>query len=248
MMFENQIAVITGATAGIGKAMALAFAEQGATVVAVGTNLERGAELELLGKEKTGRDAIFFVAADVSKKADCDAFIEQTLEKHKKIDILINNAGITKDGLFMKMSEEDFDRVMQVNLKSCFYTCQAVVRPMMKARSGRIINVSSVVGLMGNPGQTNYAASKAGMIGFSKSLAKEIATRNITVNCIAPGYTETPMTDYLQGDKRQAVENMIPMSRLGRPEEIAACALFLASPLAGYVTGQTIAVDGGLAM
>src|SRR5262249_15159810 len=147
--------------------------------------------------------------------------IQTTLNKFQKIDILVNNAGITRDGLLLRMSEEDFDRVLDVNLKSCFYTCQAMMRPFMKAKKGKIINVTSVVGLIGNPGQTNYAASKAGLIGFSKSLAKEMASRNITVNCIAPGYIETHMTDALPEDKKQAVLAQIPLGRLGKPEDIA---------------------------
>jgi len=245
---QGQVAIVTGATAGIGKAIALAFAKNGATVFAIGTNQERGAQVAQEAKELTGRDSILFLQADISDKTQVDQLMQNCLTQYGKIDILVNNAGITRDGLFMKMSEEDWDKVLDVNLKSCFYTCQAVIRPMMKARTGRIINVSSVVGLIGNPGQTNYAASKAGMIGFSKSLAKEIASRNITVNCIAPGFIDTQMTDFLQGDKREALLNSIPMKRMGTPEDVAACALFLASPDCGYMTGQVLTVDGGLVM
>jgi 3-oxoacyl-[acyl-carrier protein] reductase len=246
--FKDQIVIVTGATAGIGRSIAMAFAQNGATVMAIGTNQERGAQVEQAAKELTGRDSIIFKQADISDRTQIDQFVQECLTRFGKIDVLVNNAGITRDGLFMKMSEEDWDRVLDVNLKSCFYTCQAVIRAMIKARSGRIINISSVVGLTGNPGQTNYAASKAGLIGFSKSLAKEIASRNITVNCIAPGYIDTQMTDFLQGEKKEALIENIPMKRMGKPEEVAACALFLASPSSSYMTGQVLSVDGGLAM
>ena len=246
--FKNQIAFVTGATAGIGKAIALAFAEQGATVYAIGTNIERGAEVEKQAKELTGRESVIFAKVDISDKAQVDAAIQECLTRFQKIDILVNNAGITRDGLLMKMTEEDWDKVLDINLKSCFNCCQAVIRSMIKAKSGKIINISSVVGLIGNPGQTNYAASKAGIIGFSKSLAKEVASRGITVNCITPGYIETPMTDFLQGEKRDALLEAIPMKRMGKPEEIAKTVLFLASSDASYITGQVLSVDGGLAM
>ncbi|HXF28266.1 MAG TPA: 3-oxoacyl-ACP reductase FabG [Chlamydiales bacterium] len=246
--YSNEVVVVTGATAGIGKAIALSFAERGATVIAVGTNQERGAEVVREAKEKCGRNAVTFMPADISNKAQVDALINDILTRFQKIDILINNAGITKDGLLMKMSEEDWRRVLDVNLTSCFYTCQAVIRSMLKARYGRIINTTSVVGLIGNPGQTNYAASKAGLIGFTKSLAKEVASRNITVNCIAPGFIETHMTDFLQGEKKEAVEKQIPMGRLGKSEEIAFAALFLAARSASYITGHVLTLDGGLAM
>src|SRR5574338_553155 len=220
-MIQNQVAFVTGGTAGIGKAIALLYAEHGAHVVILGTNSERGQAVVDEAKSRFNRDAITFMQVDVSKKEEVDNAIQQTLAKFQKIDILVNNAGITRDGLFLRMSEDDFDRVLAVNLKSCFYTCQAILRPFMKAKKGKIINVSSVVGLIGNPGQTNYAASKAALIGFSKSLAKEMASRNITVNCIAPGYIETGMTDFLEDDKKQAVLDEIPLGRLGRPEDIA---------------------------
>jgi 3-oxoacyl-[acyl-carrier protein] reductase len=245
-LLQNQVAIVTGATAGIGKAIALLFAAQGAHVVAVGTNSERGKEVVLQAKELTNSDLVTFVQADVSKKDEVDLLIQRTVEKYQKIDILINNAGITKDGLLMRMSEDDWNRVLDVNLKSCFYTCQAVMRPFMKAKRGKIINVSSVVGLIGNPGQTNYAASKAGLIGFSKSLAKEVGSRNITVNCIAPGYIETDMTRALPESKREEVVKHISLGRMGKPEDIAAAALFLASPGSDYITGQVLVVDGGI--
>lgn len=244
----DKVAFVTGGTAGIGKAIALLYAQAGANVVILGTNTERGQLCAGEAKALTGKDSLTFMQVDVSNKEQVDKAIQSTLQQFGKIDILVNNAGITKDGLLMRMSEEDFDRVLEVNLKSAFYTCQAVMKPFMKARSGKIINVSSVVGLMGNPGQTNYAASKAGLIGFTKSLAKEIASRGIPVNCIAPGYIETPMTEAIPQDKREAVLAHIPLGRMGKPEDVANVALFLASPMADYITGQVIVVDGGLYM
>ena len=243
---EGQIAIVTGATAGIGKAIALRFASQGATVYAIGTNAERGAAVEEEAVQLTGKQSIIFSKTDISNKAQIDLLIADCIQRFGKIDILVNNAGITRDGLLLRMTEEDWDKVLDVNLKSCFYTCQAVLRPMMKAKYGRIINVSSVVGLIGNPGQTNYAASKGGMISFSKSLAKEMASRGITVNCIAPGFIDTHMTDFLQGEKRDQLLDTIPMKRMGTVEEIADCAFFLT--LASYITGHVIPVDGGLAI
>jgi len=247
-LLENQVAFITGATAGIGKAIAHHFAKQGATVILVGTNADRGTKSAQEINHETGRDAATFMQCDVSKKEAVDSAILQTLEKFSKIDILVNNAGITKDGLLLRMSQEDIDRVLDVNLKSSFYTCQAVLRPFMKAKKGKILNISSVVGLMGNPGQTNYAASKAALIGFTKSLAKEVSSRNITVNCIAPGYIDTNMTEVLADDKKQALIEHIPLGRIGKPEDIAQAALFLCSSMADYITGQTLVVDGGLLM
>lgn len=247
-LLKDQVAFITGGTAGIGKAIAKLFVAQGASVGILGTNEARGTACANEINEASGRDACLFIQADVSKKAEIDHAINAVQQKFSKIDILINNAGITKDGLLMRMSEEDFERVLDVNIKSCFYTCQALMRPFMKAKKGTIINVSSVVGLMGNPGQTNYAASKAAMIGFSKSLAKEVASRNITVNCIAPGYIQTSMTDALPEEKRLEATKYIPLGRMGSAEDIAQAALFLASPMATYITGQVLIVDGGLLM
>lgn len=238
---KDQVAFVTGATAGIGKAIALAFAKAGAKVIGLGTNLERGKELET-----ASNGMITFIQVDVSNKEQLEKAIQETIEKHQKIDILINNAGITRDGLLMRMSDEDWQRVQEVNMNSCFYACRAIMRPFMKAKRGKIINVSSVVGLTGNPGQTNYAASKAAVIGFSKSLAKEVASRNITVNCIAPGYIDTSMTEKIPEAKRQEVVNLIPLGRMGNAEDIAAAAIFLASSGADYITGQVLVIDGGL--
>ena len=248
-LLEGKTAIVTGATSGIGKAIAFLFAHSGCKqVFAVGTNLDKGQKLIEEATALGIENIIQFIQADVSKKADIDQLFTAVTQYSPHIDILVNNAGITKDGLLMRMSEADWESVMNVNLKSCFYTCQLASRAMMKARSGSIINVASVVGLIGNPGQTNYAASKAGMIGFSKSLAKELASRNVRVNCIAPGYVETHMTDALGEDKKTAVTSHIPLGRMGSSEEIANAALFLASSLSSYVTGQVLTVDGGLSM
>jgi 3-oxoacyl-[acyl-carrier protein] reductase len=245
-LLENDVAIITGGTAGIGKAIALKFAEHGAKVVVFGTNPNRGREVVNEIHQLTGEDSAVFYAVDVAKAQSVDEAIKKVLETHGRVDILINNAGITRDQLLMKMSEEDWDQVLDTNLKSCYHTCHAIVRPMMKARKGKIINVSSVVALMGNPGQVNYAASKAGMIGFTKALAKEIAARGICVNCIAPGFVISGMTDVLTQEQKDAVLSKIPMGRMGEAIEIANTALFLASPLASYMTGQVLTVDGGM--
>jgi len=248
LRLDNQVAIVTGGTNGIGKAIALALARQGAKVLAVGTNEERGKAVCEEAKAETQKESVIFFKADVSDKAQVEKLMSECLERFEKVDILVNCAGITRDGLLMKMSEEDWDKVLDVNLKSCFHTCQAVIRPMLKAKSGKIINITSVVGLIGNPGQTNYAASKAGLIGFSKALAKEVASRNIAVNCVAPGFIETHMTDFLQGEKKDKLLETIPMKRMGKAEEIANLVLFLASPLASYMTGQVFTIDGGIAM
>jgi 3-oxoacyl-[acyl-carrier protein] reductase len=249
-LLKDKKALITGGTAGIGKAIALKFAQQGASVAFFGTNLQRGEEtLQELKKAQISPEQKFlFMAVDVADKAAVNAAIQKIIEGFGGIDILVNNAGITKDGLLMKMSEEDWDGVIAVNLKSVYNTCQALIRPMMKARGGKIINISSVIGLIGNAGQTNYAASKAGMIGFTQSLAKEVASRQICVNCIAPGFIQTAMTDALTDAQKESILAGVPMGRLGLPEEIANAALFLASPLSDYVTGQVLTVDGGMVM
>ncbi len=239
---KDEVVVITGGTSGIGKAIAELFAQNGAKLVLFGRNQEKGDEVaKSLGQN------VSFMAVDVADHAAVDAAIKQILADVGPIDVLINCAGITKDKLLMRMDESDWDDVLSINLKSCYNSCKAVLRPMLKAKKGKVINVTSVVGLMGNPGQTNYAASKAGMIGFSKSLAKELAGR-VQVNCIAPGYIETKMTDSLSSTQKQAIVDQIPMKRIGQPEEIAFVALFLASPLSNYMTGQVLSVDGGMIM
>jgi 3-oxoacyl-[acyl-carrier protein] reductase len=245
---KDKAAVITGATAGIGRDIALAFAKEGANVAIFGTNAERASEVLQHLKQTYPHQKFISKLADVSEKKAMDQALQEILAEFGKIDILVNNAGITKDGLLMKMSEEDWDRVIAVNLKSVYNSCQALVRPMLKARSGKIINISSVVGLTGNAGQVNYAASKAGMIGFTKSLAKEVASRGICVNCIAPGFIKTPMTDVLTDAQREGILNQVPMGRLGNAEEIAYAAVFLASDRSNYITGQVLIVDGGMVM
>lgn len=239
---KDQVVVITGGTSGIGRGIADMFASCGAKVVLFGRDEERGKR----AADELGGNAEFF-SVDVANTDDVNKAIETVLAKHGCVDILINCAGVTRDKLLMRMDEEDWDQVLEINLKSCYNTCKALVRPMLKAKKGKIINISSVVGLMGNPGQTNYAASKAGMIGFSKALAKELAGR-VQVNCIAPGYIETKMTDSLSSSQKQTIVDQIPMKRIGRPEEVAYAALFLASPWSDYITGQVLTVDGGMVM
>ncbi len=249
-LLKAKKALITGGTAGIGKEIAITFAKQGADVAIFGTNEERSAqvlqELEQSRLAPEQRFATYIV--NVSEKASVEGAIQQLLAAWGQLDILVNNAGITRDGLLMRMSEEDWDQVIDVNLKSVYNTCQALVRPMIKAKGGKIINISSVVGLTGNAGQANYAASKSGMIGFTKALAQELATRNICVNCIAPGYIQTRMTGALTEGQKEGILKKIPMGRVGEPQDIANAAVFLASNLSDYVTGQVLTVDGGMVM
>lgn len=242
----DQVAIVTGGNIGIGKAIAFKLVAEGAKVAVMGTNDETGAATVKEIKQSYPDSQVFFYKSDVSRTIDVEETIKKIIEDFGSVDILVNNAGITADKLLIKMSEEEWDRVLDVNLKSCYNTCRSVIRPMMRAKKGKIINISSVVGLMGNPGQANYAASKAGMIGFSKTLAKELATRNILVNCIAPGFIKTKMIDKLLENQKEAILKEIPLGRLGEAREIADVVWFLASPLSNYITGQVIAVDGGM--
>lgn len=246
--FQGQVALVTGGNAGIGRAIARAFVNEGAKVIVFGTNQERGDEIVKELNGLTESPAASFYQVDVANFSAVETAISAVLKAHGKVDILVNNAGITRDGLFMKMKEEDWDRVLDVNLKSCYNTCQLLSRSMIKARRGRIINITSVIGLVGNAGQANYAASKAGMIGFSKSLARELARRNINVNCVAPGFIDTHMTKVMTEEQQGQTLAQIPMGRMGEASEIAHAVLFLASEEASYITGQVLTVDGGMVM
>jgi 3-oxoacyl-[acyl-carrier protein] reductase len=242
----NQIAVVTGAGRGIGRAIALKFAAEGADVVCVSRTQENSekvaAEIRALGRKA------WAFAVDVADAAAVSAAAGKILAEAGKVDILVNNAGVTRDGLLMRMSDTDWDTVLDTNLKGAFLVTKAFCRAMIKARTGRIINVSSVIGLIGNAGQCNYAASKAGLIGFTQSAAKELASRGITVNAIAPGFIETDMTSELKPEMRDAILRQIPLGSFGSTEDIAGAALYLASPAARYVTGQVLTVDGGMVM
>jgi 3-oxoacyl-[acyl-carrier protein] reductase len=242
----NQVAVVTGAGRGIGQAIALKLAAAGADVACVDLKLEFCAET-VQKAQGLGCKAWSF-AANVSDAASVEAAAEQILAATSKVDILVNNAGITKDGLLMRMSEADWDAVLDINLKGTFLFTKAFSRSFLKQRSGRIVNIASVVGLMGNAGQCNYGASKAGVIGFTKSAARELASRGITVNAIAPGFIETAMTAKLGPEAREALSKQIPLGSLGQPDDVANAVLFLASPAARYITGQVLPVDGGMAM
>jgi 3-oxoacyl-[acyl-carrier protein] reductase len=241
---EQRVALVTGGAQGIGRAIALALAGAGAAVAVVDLNPEgvAGAVAEL---EATGRRAFGFVG-DVSSLSFAQEAVEKTVAAAGALHVLVNNAGITRDQLLMRMKREDWDRVLEVNLSGAFVCTQAVLRPMMKQRSGRIISISSVVGQMGNAGQSNYAASKAGLIGFSKSLAREVAARSITVNVVAPGLIDTDMTRALPPDVQAEWQSKVPLSRFGTPEDVAAAVCFLASDEASYITGQVLAVNGGM--
>lgn len=240
---EGKTALITGATGGIGEAIARALHGQGATVALSGTRAEK---LEALAADIGERAHV--TPANLSDRAAVDALLPAAEAAMGSVDILVNNAGITRDNIFMRMKDDEWDQVLEVNLSSGFRLCRAAIKGMMKRRSGRIIGITSVVGVTGNPGQANYAAAKAGMIGMYKSLAREVASRNITVNTIAPGFIETAMTDALNDKQKEAILTSVPAGRLGTSDEIAAASAFLASAEAAYVTGQTLHVNGGMAM
>lgn len=244
MEFTGKVVIITGSSRGIGKEMALNFARNGASVVISGRNM--GTLKTVLGEIESIGAKSLAVAADVSKTDDALNLIKQTIETFGKIDVLVNNAGITRDNLLLRLSEEDWDIVLDTNLKGTFNCIKACTKPMLKQRAGVIINITSVVGVMGNAGQANYAASKAGIIGLTKSAAKELASRNIRVNAIAPGFIETDMTDNLAEKAKEELINSIPLSKLGSVQDVADLVLFLSSQKAKYITGQTINVDGGL--
>ncbi|TVX94017.1 3-oxoacyl-[acyl-carrier-protein] reductase [Paenibacillus agilis] len=244
---EGKVALVTGASRGIGRSVALKLASEGADVVVNYAGSEAAAADTVAAIEAMGRRAVA-IRANVGKTQEADQLIQSTMEQFGRIDILVNNAGITRDNLIMRMKEEEFDQVIETNLKGVFNCLKAVTRPMMKQRSGRIINISSVVGVLGNPGQANYVAAKAGVIGLTKASARELASRNITVNCVAPGFIETDMTDALSSEMREQLLHGIPLARLGQPEDIANAVLFLASNDSSYMTGQTIHVDGGMYM
>ncbi|ESN89581.1 3-oxoacyl-[acyl-carrier-protein] reductase [Chlamydia suis MD56] len=245
-LLMNKTAIVTGGSRGIGFAIAKLFAEQGADVQIWGINGDAGQAAARELSEKAGRK-VSFALVDVSKNEMVSAQIQHFLTEHGTIDIVVNNAGITRDALLMRMSEEEWSAVLDTNLGSIYNVCSAVIRPMIKARSGAIVNISSIVGLRGSPGQTNYAAAKAGIIGFSKALSKEVGSKNIRVNCIAPGFIDTDMTKGLSDNLKNEWLKGVPLGRAGSPEEIAKAALFLASEQSSYITGQVLSVDGGMA-
>ena len=247
MRFENQVAVVTGAGRGIGQAIAVRLASEGARVACI-SRTQTNAKKTASEINATQPDAAKAYAVDVADHAAVQKVGAQILEDFGRIDILVNNAGVTRDGLSMRMSTEDWDVVINTNLKGAFNFVQATERAMIKQRSGRIINISSVIGLIGNAGQTNYAASKAGLIGLSKSLARELASRNITVNAVAPGFIKTDMTAGLSDEIKKTLQSKIPLGKTGTPEDIASAVVFLASAEASYITGQVICVDGGIVM
>ena len=242
---EGKVAVVTGASRGIGKAIAVKLASKGATVV-INYNGSRERAEEVKNEVESAGGKAVIIQCNVADFDACKEFIETVIKEQGRIDILVNNAGITKDGLLMKMSEEDFDKVLDTNLKGTFHTIRAALRQMIRQRSGRIINMASVVGVSGNAGQANYAASKAGVIGLTKSVARELASRRINVNAIAPGFIATDMTDAMTEEAKEKIAESIPFKRIGQPEEIAEMALFLASDKSDYITGQVFAVDGGM--
>jgi 3-oxoacyl-[acyl-carrier protein] reductase len=247
MRFENQVAVVTGAGRGIGHAIAVRLAKEGARVASV-SRTEANAQKTADEINAARADAAKAYAVDVADAAAIQKAAEQIFTDFGRVDILVNNAGVTRDGLSMRMSLEDWDTVMNTNLKGAFAFTQAVMRPMIKQRSGRIVNISSIAGLTGNAGQANYAASKAGLIGLTKTLARELASRGITVNAVAPGLIETDMTTVLSDEIRQVILQKVPMGKLGEPDDIAAAVAYLASAEAKYITGQVLTVDGGMVM
>lgn len=247
MLLDGKAALVTGASRGIGRAIALRLASEGAKVAINFAGNQKAAEEVKSEIEANGGEAIL-VQANVADPAAVEAMFAKVVEAFGTVDILVNNAGITRDGLLLRMKDEDFEAVIDTNLKGVFYCTKAAAKLMMKKRSGRIVNMSSVVGLIGNAGQTNYAASKAGVLGFSKSAAKELAARGITVNMVAPGFIDTDMTAVLADKVKEAMVKEIPLRRMGRPEDVANAVLFLVSDCLSYITGQVINVDGGMVM
>jgi len=247
MLLANKTALVTGASRGIGRATAIELAKAGAKV-AVNYAGNRAAAEEVVAQIQAAGGQAFMVQADVGDAAAVDAMVKSVVEHFGSIDILVNNAGITRDNLIMRMKEEDWDAVIHTNLKGIFNCTKIVTKLMMKQRYGRIVNMTSVVGVMGNAGQSNYAAAKAGVIGFTKSMAKELASRNINVNAVAPGYISTDMTADLPDQAKADLQSQIPLQRLGNPADVASAVLFLVSPGADYITGQTLHVDGGMVM
>lgn len=245
--FENKVALVTGASRGIGKAIATTLATYGAQVAICATNLDTARETAAQIENETQRKVVPF-QTNVADFTQAQDLVKNTIEQFGKIDFLVNNAGITRDGLILKMTEEAWDQVINVNLKGVFNVTKATIQHMMKARYGRIVTISSIVGIHGNAGQTNYAAAKAGIIGFTKSLAKELASRNINANVVAPGYVDTDMTAVLKEEARNAMLNAIPLKRTATPQDIANATAFFLSPMADYITGQTLEVDGGLSL
>lgn len=243
---QDRVAIVTGSSSGIGRVIAVHLARRGAKVVLISNEsiriLEALEEVRAISPESEAFEA------DVTSLPCLNESVKLTLEKFGRIDILVNNAGITRDGLLVRMSPADWDRVIAVNLSSVFHLTRMVVKPMMKARYGRIVNVASVVGSTGNPGQANYVASKAGLVGFSKSVALETSTRNITVNCVAPGFIDTAMTNALNSKAKEVILSRIPMGFMGKPEDVAHAVAFLASEQSGYITGETLHVNGGMYM
>jgi 3-oxoacyl-[acyl-carrier protein] reductase len=246
MILKDKVTLVTGGARGIGKAIAIKFAQAGSDIAICDVNAE-ALELAKADIEKLGRKA-FVGTADVTKASDVDSFVQKTLDNFKKIDILVNNAGITRDTLIVRMSEADWDAVLDVNLKGAFNFMKAVSKIMMKQRDGRIVNMASIIGIMGNAGQANYAASKGGLIALTKTVAKELASRNVRVNAIAPGFIQTDMTAKLSEEVKAEMLKHIPLGKLGTVEDVANLALFLASDDSAYITGQVLQVDGGMVM
>ncbi|WP_084157540.1 3-oxoacyl-[acyl-carrier-protein] reductase [Oceanobacillus manasiensis] len=246
-MLQGKSALVTGASRGIGREIALELARQGANVAVNFSGSEAKAQ-EVVDEIKAIGCNAFKVQADVANEANVKEMIKEVIAQFGTLDILVNNAGVTRDNLLMRMKEEEFDQVINTNLKGVFVCTKAVTRQMMKQKSGQIINVASIVGVSGNPGQANYVAAKAGVIGLTKTTAKELASRNIRVNAVAPGFISTDMTDTLTEEQREGMLDMIPLGKLGRPEEVAKVVRFLASEDASYITGQTIHIDGGMVM
>jgi 3-oxoacyl-[acyl-carrier protein] reductase len=246
-MLQGKVALVTGASRGIGRAIALELARQGANVAVNYAGSEAKAYEVVEEIKKMGKEAVA-IQADVSSAEAVERMVKTVLEQFSRIDILVNNAGITRDNLLMRMKEEEWDQVINTNLKGVFHCIKAVTRPMMKQRYGRIVNIASIVGISGNPGQANYVAAKAGVIGLTKTAARELASRNITVNAVAPGFITTDMTDSLSDELRAEMLKQIPLARFGEPEDVAKVVAFLVSDAASYMTGQTLHVDGGMVM